>query len=65
MKQLSLNMMANLEGGGAPIAENRACYSACALYSFACANGLGFLKRLASRLIDVYCKGCHCPDTTM
>jgi hypothetical protein len=59
MKQLSLNKMAILEGGG-PSSENRACLSACALYSFACANGIGFLKRLASRLIDVYCKGCHC-----
>ncbi|HNR07538.1 MAG TPA: hypothetical protein PKM27_09505 [Saprospiraceae bacterium] len=61
MKQLSLNKMASLEGGSST-AENRACLSACTLYSFACANGLGFLKRLASRLIDVYCKGCHCPD---
>ncbi|HNR07537.1 MAG TPA: hypothetical protein PKM27_09500 [Saprospiraceae bacterium] len=61
MKQLSLNKMASIEGGAA--LENRACLSACALYSFACANGLGFLKRLASRLIDVYCKGCHCSDT--
>ncbi|HNR07540.1 MAG TPA: hypothetical protein PKM27_09515 [Saprospiraceae bacterium] len=59
MKQLSLNKMAILEGGGGS-SENRACYSACALYSFACANGLGFLKRLASRLIDVYCTGCGC-----
>jgi hypothetical protein len=61
MKQLSLNKMAKLEGGIGT--ENRACLSACALYSFACANGIGFLKRLASRLIDVYCKVCHCPDT--
>ncbi|HNR07539.1 MAG TPA: hypothetical protein PKM27_09510 [Saprospiraceae bacterium] len=61
MKQLSLNKMASIEGGIGT--ENRACLSACALYSFACANGLGFLKRLASRLIDVYCTGCGCTDS--
>ena len=61
MKQLSFNNMAGIEGGGA--APSRACISACALYSFACSSGLGFLKRLASRLIDVYCTGCGCVDS--